>query len=299
MIRKPAVAGRFYDARPDVLAARIDASFNRNGAAGTTPLSGKAVGVIAPHAGYMYSGDTAVCAVDALLFADTYILIGPNHTGIGTPVSISYDDWETPLGTVRFDSDLADRFDGSIAVPDASAHLYEHSLEVQLPLLQRKFERADKKSDFRIFPVCMGSQDSETAREIGLILRQILLEEAERKPAKKIAVLASSDFSHYIPAARAEKIDRRLIDRILAGDVSGFYDEINSLSATLCGFGPIAALMTALCGTCHARLLAYTNSGRISGDDASVVAYAAAAFIAGDQENTTCRNHVVSENQSL
>lgn len=285
MIRKPAVAGRFYDARPDVLAAWIDAAFDRNDAAGTTALSGKAVGVIAPHAGYMYSGDTAVCAVDALLFADTYILIGPNHTGIGTPVSISFDDWETPLGTVQFDSDLADRFDGSIAVPDASAHLYEHSLEVQLPLLQRKFERAGRKSDFRIFPICMGLQDIETAREIGQILRQILREEAEKTPSKKIAVLASSDFSHYIPAARAEKIDRRLIDRILAGDVSGFYDEIDKLSATLCGFGPIAALMTALCGTCNARLTAYTNSGHVSGDDTSVVAYAAVAFIPDGKES--------------
>ena len=297
MIRRPAVAGRFYDARPDVLAARIDASFERNdAAAGTASVSGKAAGVIAPHAGYVYSGETAVCAIDALLFADTYILIGPNHTGIGTPVSISFDDWETPLGTVRFDSDLADRFAGSIAVPDASAHLYEHSLEVQLPLLQRKFERAGRPSDFRIFPICMGLQDPETAREIGLILRQILSENAG---SKKIAVLASSDFSHYIPAARAEEIDRRLIDRILAGDVSGFYDEIDRRSSTLCGFGPIAALMTALCGTCTARLTAYTNSGHVSGDDTSVVAYAAAAFIPDGKEYAAFRSDAGPENQSL
>ena len=330
MIRKPAVAGRFYPSDPDNLSEMIGEAFDeaerqrqkKDQAGAGNPENGsvrKARGVVSPHAGYIYSGKTAADAVDALEYADTYILIGPNHTGIGTPVSISTSDWETPLGTIRFDEDLLHYFDGSIAVPDETAHRREHSIEVQLPLLQEKFrrrsgkeqengqrneqkneQRNDQRNDrnpgqpdpFRIFPLCMGHQDPRTAVEIGLIIREMIAKEASKEKPKKIAVLATSDFSHYIPAQEAEKIDMRLIGKIVSEDIRGFYETIDEYDASLCGYGPIASMIISLAdhdvlssGSPETdekgpeiSLLSYTNSGEVSGDFDAVVGYAAIAL---------------------
>ena len=318
MIRRPAVAGRFYPSDPDILSEMIGEAFDeaerqgrkKDQADAADPADGpvrKARGVVAPHAGYIYSGKTAADAVEALEYADTYILIGPNHTGIGTPVSISTADWETPLGTVRFDEDLLPYFDGSIAVPDETAHRREHSIEVQLPLLQEKFRRRSGKKQengqgndqkpcrtdpFRIFPLCMGYQDPGTAVEIGRIIRRMIAEEASKEKPKKIAVLATSDFSHYIPAQEAEKIDMRLIGKIVSEDIRGFYETIDEYDASLCGYGPIASMIISLADhdvlssgspetdrkDPEVSLLSYTNSGEVSGDFDAVVGYAAIAL---------------------
>jgi len=199
--------------------------------------------------------------------ADTYVLFGPNHTGYGSPVSVSRDTWKTPLGTVEVDVELVDRFLGSIVDVDELGHKYEHSIEVQLPFLQYRFD-----GDFKILPICMGMQDEETAVEIGNIIANLVSESR-----KRVVFIASSDFTHYQPAKLAKETDNEVIDSILNLDVPGMYDRLYRRNASICGYGPIASMLTSSkkLGGNHATLLNYSNSGDVSGDLNAVVGYAA------------------------
>jgi AmmeMemoRadiSam system protein B len=190
-MRTPAVSGQFYPRGKNDLRTEISRCF-----ANITSKERAVIGAVVPHAGYMYSGTTAAHVYSALPEADTYVLIGPNHTGYGSPVSVSSETWSTPFGEVNSDLDFIKALPKKIIDTDESAHRYEHSLEVQLPFLQYRF------SDFRIVPICMGMQDEETALEVGGEIS-----EAVRKVKRKVVIIASSDFSHYKPDNVAREDD--------------------------------------------------------------------------------------------
>lgn len=261
-MRQPAVAGQFYPLRPEDLENELKRCFE-----GLKFQERNVLGAVCPHAGYAYSGKVAAQVYAVLPKADTYVLFGPNHTGYGSPVSVSRDTWKTPLGNIEVDLDLAEGFLGSIADIDEMGHRYEHSIEVQLPFLQYRF-----RGDFKILPICMGMQDEETALEIGNLAADLA-----SKSRKKVVFIASSDFTHYQPAEIARETDLDVIKAILGLDIPLMYDRLRYRNASICGYGPIAAMLTAsmkLGGT-RAAMLKYANSGDVSGEKNSVVGYAA------------------------
>ena len=261
-MRQPAVAGQFYPLRPEYLEKELDRCFE-----GLEIRERDVIGAVCPHAGYVYSGKVAAHVYASLPKADTYVILGPNHTGHGSALSMSRDIWKTPLGSVEVDVDLVDRILGSIIDMDELGHKYEHSIEVQLPFLQYRFG-----SDFRILPICMGMQDEETAVEVGDIIGRLVSDNG-----KRVVFIASSDFTHYQPAKLAREIDNEVIGPILNLDVRGMYDLLYRRNASVCGYGTIAAMLTAskIMGGSQATLLNYSNSGEISGDLNAVVGYAA------------------------
>lgn len=259
-MRTPAVSGQFYPRGKNDLRSEISRCF-----ANITSKERNVLGAVVPHAGYMYSGITAAHVYSVLPEADTYILIGPNHTGYGSPVSVSSETWSTPLGEVNSDLDLIKALPKRIIDTDESAHRYEHSLEVQLPFLQHRFR------NFRIVPICMGMQDEETALEVGEEIS-----EAIRNVNRKVVIIASSDFSHYKPDKVAREDDAYFIEPILALDVKEFYRRLYEREASVCGYGPIAAMLSASknLGAKHGSLLKYSTSGDTTGDFSAVVGYA-------------------------
>ncbi len=271
-MRYPAVAGAFYPSSASQL--RQDAQGYLSEAAKTvSPLPRLAI--VCPHAGYVYSGSCAAYSFSAcsnwLLRELTAIVIGPNHTGAGSPISVSFDDWKTPLGQIKCDAELADAIvkAGKIASRDEAAHFSEHSCEVQLPFLQLCAPQA------KAVCICMGYQDIDSARDLGKAIF-----DAVAKTKRNTIVIASSDFTHYEPAESARKKDMPAIERLLALDGEGFEKMADSRSLSICGHGPIAAALfySKLAGAKKCELLKYTNSGETTGEDASVVAYASLAI---------------------
>ena len=261
-MRQPAVAGQFYPLRPENLEKELKQCFD-----GLEIRERNILGAVCPHAGYVYSGKVAAHVYAVLPKADTYVLFGPNHTGYGSPVSVSTDAWRTPLGTLEVDRELAEGLAGSIIDADELGHRYEHSIEVQLPFLQYRFDQ-----NFRILPICLGMQDEETAVEVGNLVANLVSESG-----KKVVFIASSDFTHYQPANIARETDNEIIKAILNLDVSGIYERLYRRNASVCGYGPISAMLTASrkLGATRAELLNYSNSGDVSGDMDAVVGYAA------------------------
>jgi len=259
-MRAPAVSGQFYPRSKNDLNREISRCFE------SVPTGERPVlGAVVPHAGYIYSGNTAAYVYSVLPKADTFVLLGPNHTGYGSPISVSNEKWSTPMGDVSPDLEFIKALPKRIIDTDESAHKYEHSIEVQLPFLQHRF------SNFNIVPVCLGMQDEETAMEVGMELA-----EAARKVNKKIVIIASSDFSHYKRDKVAREDDAYFISSILDMDIPGFYRKLYERNASVCGYGPIAAMLAAskALGAKKASLLKYSTSGDITGDLAAVVGYA-------------------------
>jgi AmmeMemoRadiSam system protein B len=259
-MRAPAVSGQFYPRSKKDLERELSRCFEG------VPLGEKAaLGAVVPHAGYTYSGNTAAYVFSSLPRADTFVLLGPNHTGYGSAVSVSSETWSTPLGEVSSDMDFIKALPKRIIDLDESAHMYEHSIEVQLPFLQHRFR------DFSIVPICMGMQDEETALDVGMEVAQ-----AAHKVNKKIVIIASSDFTHYKPDKVARENDAYFIRSVLEMDVPGFYRRLHERNASVCGYGAIAAMLTATknLGAKKATLLKYSTSGDTTGDLVAVVGYA-------------------------
>ena len=261
-MRLPAVAGQFYPGSGTELEHQLDSMLHPE-----KELS--VMGAVVPHAGYIYSGQVAAAVYSRLPKAETYVIIGPNHHGLGSPVALSRDSWRTPLGSVEPDLELADALAGSIIDHDETAHLHEHSIEVQIPFLQKRFQ------GFKILPICMGLQDEQTAVEVGQVLSR-----AVQKLNRSCIVIASSDFTHYEPQETARKVDAKLMEAILNMDVPELYDRVYRYDATACGYGPIAVTITATAalGAKAGKLLAYATSGDVSGDYSQVVGYGAIVF---------------------
>ena len=290
-IRKPSVAGQFYDGNKANLEQNIKEYFLDKRGPGRLPKENQGKknvkGLVVPHAGYMYSGAIAANSYYYLTkngFADTFIILGPNHTGMGSGVSIMTEgSWETPLGAVLINKTLANKLCIGIIDRDQIAHLHEHSIEVQLPFLQ--FCARDKKFDF--IPICMAMQDYETSEEIGKILANAIKDLDEN-----ITIIASSDFSHAgfnyesMPPSGlrvdkyAEKQDKIAIDKILKMDPKGLIDTVHKNNITMCGYGPVAVMLTAskMLGANHVELLKYGTSYEVQPSSACVGYGALAAY---------------------
>ena len=230
--------------------------------------------MICPHAGYTYSGPVAASAFFELAIdgkPDTVVLLGPNHTGYGSALALMREGvWRTPLGDVEVDSALADALlhETSIVDVDETAHLYEHSIEVQLPFLQYLYGNT-----FKIVPICFLMQDYDSAVEVGRALVEAL-------DATNTVVIASSDMTHYEPAKAAAAKDQAALKAVTDLDAERFYQTVETQNITACGYAPITSLITYAVGVCakEAKLLNYHNSGDITGDHSSVVGYAAVSF---------------------
>ncbi|MBE8539938.1 MEMO1 family protein [Geoglobus acetivorans] len=260
-MRYPRFAGSFYPSNPESLLAMLSDFTDRG------RKDDDVVAIVSPHAGYMYSGRTAGRVHSLLRDAETYIIIGPNHTGLGMPVAVSSDEWGTPIGVSKPDSEFVDAMPKATVVPDEMAFAEEHSLEVQLPFLQFLH------SDFEIVPICMGLQDEESAREVA---REII--QAYEETGKKIAVVASSDMHHYIPDEECRRRDEIIIEAVESMDVRSFYRTIYDTQASVCGYGPIAvAMLVADYFDASAELVHYSTSGDVA-DKSFVVGYAGIVF---------------------
>jgi AmmeMemoRadiSam system protein B len=222
------------------------------------------VAIVVPHAGYYYSGPVAAHAYKELAedgMVDTAVILGPNHTGYGYPVSLwAGGSWSTPLGEVEVDKKLAQRLLGDVIEADEIAHIHEHSIEVQLPWLQYLYGKV------RIVPITMLAQDIETARIVGKSIGQA---------GDNLIVIASSDLTHYEPHSVAMEKDSSVIEAIIALDEEELYERCERLGCTMCGYGPVAAAIVAakeMKGK-TASLLKYATSGDTSGDFSRVVGY--------------------------
>jgi AmmeMemoRadiSam system protein B len=269
MLRSAAVAGYFYKASPDDLRKQVE-GFIMPGA-----TKRKAVGIIAPHAGLIYSGPVAGAVYSSIEIPDTLVLIGPNHTGLGAAVSLmAKGSWETPLGTVEIDEKLAASILGQSyhVQEDSLAHLREHSLEVQLPFIQYF------KDKFKIVPIQMLDTRLDTCRDLGRAIAEAIKEkrQADVHTRQDVLIVASSDMSHYEKAARAKEKDSKAIQRILDLDPEGLYKVVRDYEITMCGYGPAVAMLVAakILGASKAELIKYSNSGDTSGDYDKVVGYA-------------------------
>lgn len=262
-MRRPAVAGQFYPKSKAALLRELERSFENL----TIKEDESIKGVVCPHAGYMYSGRTAAHSYAVIPRAETYVILCPNHTGMGSAVSLSTDQWMTPLGTIDVDIEFARALPRHIIDVDEAAHIYEHAIEVQLPFLQYRF--AD---GFRIVPICLGMQDQATAAEVGAEIS-----EAVARTHRRVVVIASSDFTHYAPVEVATSNDHYVIDALLRADVSDFYRRLAERRASVCGYGAIGSMLYAVQPK-SGELLHYSTSGDTTGDYAAVVGYAAIAM---------------------
>lgn len=278
-IRRPTVAGQFYEGDAEALRAQIkDCFLHRIGPQKLPEVNQHAtprniIGLICPHAGYMYSGPVAASAFYQLALdgkPDTVVLLGPNHSGYGSALSIMRQGtWQTPLGDIEIDTAIADSIihESSLLDIDELAHRYEHSIEVQLPFLQ--FLYGNK---FKIVPISFLMQDYESAIEVGRAIEEAL-------DSTNTVVIASSDMTHYEPAKNAAVKDKAALKTIEDLDAKLFYETVETKNITACGYAPITALVTYANGVCaKAEILNYHNSGDVTGDISSVVGYAAVSF---------------------
>lgn len=262
MRRSPAVAGQFYYDDPLRLTQQVKQYIHKNAA------KDNAVGIVVPHAGLIYSGAVAGAVYSTINFPETFLMLGPNHTGLGSPISIiDTGEWQIPTGIVRIDSKLASRilFNTTLAVRDTQAHIFEHSLEVQLPFMTYI------SKEIKIVPIAIRSASFKEC---------ITLAEAIVKAIKSIdypvTILASTDMSHYLPDKTARLTDKKAIDKILSLDSKGLYDLVFGEKISMCGCLPVTVMLSAskLLDANIAHLVKYMTSGEISGDYDSVVGYA-------------------------
>ena len=274
-VRRPCVSGSFYPSQPDRLRSMIEESFKHSlgpGRLPKTPVDHRnIVAIITPHAGYIYSGPGAAHSFLHLAEEakpDTVVILGPNHTGWGSPISIMTEGgWETPLGVVPIDEGLSKELLNSSDIIDIneSAHQREHSIEVQLPFLQYIY------GDFKLIPICMGYQDLKTSTEVGNALAKVLKD-------KEAIIIASTDLTHQETQESAVRKDRMIIDAILEMDEKKLQDTVKRHRITTCGYGPmsVAIIASRQMGAKKAELLSYHTSGDIIKDYSAVVGYMSA-----------------------
>jgi len=262
MIRDPVVSGTFYPAISSRLKAMIEGMVDEKA------VREDVIGLISPHAGFIYSGPVAGAVISKIKFKDTFIILGPNHTGIGKPCSIMTEGvWKTPLGEVEIDLELGKQIlaTSSYLQEDSVAHQYEHSIEVQLPFLQYF------KPDIRIVPIVLAYSSSTIYKEIG---REIA--KAIKDLNREVVIIASSDMTHYESQESAQKKDTQAIEAILDLNEDELLNRVEELNITMCGFAPTVSLISAAkeLGATGAELVRYQTSGDTTGDYSSVVGYA-------------------------
>jgi AmmeMemoRadiSam system protein B len=278
-IRHPCQAGAFYAGTAQSLKAQIEGCFTHRFGPGKLPKVMEdglrnVVGLICPHAGYMYSGPVAAHAYYNLAVdgkPDVVVIFGPNHTGRGSALALMSEGvWRTPLGDVEIDTLTAKQIvdESRIVDVDDSAHTFEHSIEVQLPFLQYLYG-----STFKFVPICFLMQDLKSSREVGRAVAKAL-------SGKNGLIIASTDMTHYEPHERSQRKDKMAIDAVAKMDEELYYSTVESQNISTCGYGPTVAVITAakLLGAKRAKLLCYKTSGDVVGDFSSVVGYASMSF---------------------
>ena len=256
--RKPAVAGQFYPQDKTQLEKQLEELLKPY-----QTTEEKPDGLICPHAGYAYCGRIMAPAYSQIKGRKTrtVVILGPNHTGYGMPISVYPNgSWQTPLGNVQVDEKTAATISKHFW-QDPTAHQLEHSIEVQLPFLQRTLE------NFKIVPVCMLDQTQETAEKLGRIL-------AETLDSKQDMIIASTDFTHYAPAEKAREKDAKAIKAIENLDANTLY-KLSQSELSMCGHGPVITLIEyTKQNKGSIELVTYGNSGETTNDYTQVVGYA-------------------------
>ncbi len=262
MIRRPVAAGSFYEEGPERLSSQVR-DFIEEGAEKEEVL-----GAVVPHAGFVYSGKVAGAVYSRLVFTQSFIILGPNHSGLGPGASImAHGEWDMPLGTVQIDSELAQGILKSSRTlqDDHRAHMREHSIEVQLPFLQYLAR------SFRFVPISLYSHELPVCQDVGSAIAKAL----EDYPGK-VTLLASTDMSHYVSQEVAERKDRLAMEAILHLDPEGLYATVLKNQISMCGFAPTVAMLVAAkrLGASSATLVRYMTSGEVNRDYQRVVGYA-------------------------
>jgi MEMO1 family protein len=266
MIRRPAVAGQFYSGSVRELKEEIDSCVEP----GLPKVD--AAGVVCPHAGLMYSGKVAGAVYSRIRMPDTFVMLGPNHHGLGPEFSIMTEGvWRMPFGEVMVDSLVAReifKHSGHLE-EDSFAHEREHSLEVQVPFMQY-FAK-----DFQIVPISLRHYDADESflkvcEEIGEGIAKGLA-----RVKSKVTIVASTDFTHYQPQKVAEENDRAALDAIVALDAKRLFEEVRERDISMCGYAAVAAAVTACrrMGSKKAEVVKYMTSGDTTGDYSGVVGY--------------------------
>ena len=281
MLRQPAVAGAFYPDNPENLKKLIESCFLDDAGVGYLPKLNSfdekdyPINVMVPHAGYQYSGAIAshgYCEIVKNGFPEVFIIISPNHTGLGSEISVFNEgEWITPLGNIEVDEEFAQAIieSSDIASADFTAHIREHSIEVQLPFLQYF------SNDFKIVPITMGRQTFVTSNDLSNAIF-----EAADKLNKSYCVIASTDLSHFNNQEKANKVDGFVLEDIEEMNEFKLFEEVVHYNITMCGYGPVMATMSVSkrCGKSTSEILAYGTSGDVTGDFTSVVGYASGIF---------------------
>lgn len=255
-MRRPAVAGQFYAGDRPGLMREVEECFKSPLGPQRLPSPGKGprriLGGVAPHAGFMFSGGVA-SHLYAEIASDgvpkTFLILGPNHTGRGSSIALSTEDFETPLGVAKVDQELAESLRTDLVDVDNHAHHSEHSIEVQLPFIQYLSQ------DFTFVPICMAFQDYDAAVSVGETIRDAIKD-------RDAVVIASTDFSHYVSAATAKAKDAMALKAIEEMDAKGLYRVVMDENISMCGYGPVMAMLTA-CRGGKARILKYATSGDV------------------------------------
>jgi AmmeMemoRadiSam system protein B len=267
VVRHPAVAGRFYPRDAESLREEVHSYLSQN----NSPLN--AIGCIAPHAGYMYSGHVAGAVFARIEIPRRCIVLCPNHTGVGRALAImSEGEWETPLGNVPINGELAaslkDRFPA--LQEDASAHRGEHAAEVELPFLLLR------QAKLSFVPIALGTTRLDVLEELGLAIADVLAGQSVSPRNDPVLIVASSDMNHYESDAVTRAKDHWAIERILSLDARGLHEVVEQRNISMCGMGPAVAMLTAArkLGAASAELVKYATSGDVSGERDMVVGYA-------------------------
>jgi MEMO1 family protein len=263
-VRPPAVAGRFYPADRGVLRDEVHAYLVQTPARKAV----HALGCIAPHAGYIYSGHVAGIVFGGLNIPPLCLVMCPNHTGMGRRLAIMSDGaWQTPLGNVPVNAALATALKHRCPLleEDSLAHRNEHGAEVELPFLQAC------QPDLEFVPIAVGTGDLEVLEQLGDAIADVVA--AQNNP---VLIVASSDMNHYESDAITRVKDQSAIEPILNLDARGLHEVVTRQHVSMCGFGPAVAMLTATkkLGATSAELVRYATSGDISGDRELVVGYA-------------------------
>ncbi len=262
MIRRAVVAGSFYPDTPERLRAQAADLITED------LQMMHAIGAIVPHAGYIYSGKVAGAVYARLSSPDVFVILGPNHTGAGAGVAIMTDGtWETPLGQVSIDTSLARTIlrNSQTIEDDDLGHRREHSIEVQLPLLQACGR------PFSFVPICLFSSEYAACQDVGMAVAQAIA-----ASDRSVLIVASTDMSHYVSREQAKAKDHLAIDAIMACDPQRLHRIVRREEITMCGFHSVTALLIAAreLGATSAELISYATSADVTKDDSSVVGYA-------------------------
>lgn len=266
MIRNPAVAGQFYPLSEEILSEQLKSFIDKKAE------KQNAIGALVPHAGYIYSGKVAGKVFSRIKSADSFVILGPNHTGIGRDFSIVREGiWRTPLGEVKVDNLLAREIlmRSKNINEDISAHRYEHSIEVQLPFLQFLFK------DFQFVPITIRHYMPEKnflaiCEEIGKAIANAI-----KNVNEKVVILASSDLTHYESQKSANEKDKIALNAILELNPEKLFNEVSAREISMCGFGPTAIMLFACkeLGAKNSILVEYKTSGDVTHDYEQVVGY--------------------------